>query len=83
MDTKKLLTIAGVIVGGIVIYNMIQGNKKRNKLEVDVKDQISNLANQLQQTKNTITSVAIKTDPALQKTMQNLQNFRGFGINRF
>jgi uncharacterized membrane-anchored protein YhcB (DUF1043 family) len=82
MNTKNILTIVGVVAGGFIIYKLLQGNKKQNKLEIDVKDQVANLQSQLDQAKNNITSQAIKNDPALQQTIKNLQNYRGFGINR-
>jgi uncharacterized membrane-anchored protein YhcB (DUF1043 family) len=82
MNTKNILTIVGVVAGGFIIYKLLQGNKKQNKLEIDVKDQVANLQSQLDQAKNNITSQAIKSNPELQQTIKNLQNYRGFGINR-
>jgi len=82
MNTKNILTIVGVVAGGFIIYKLLQGNKKQNKLEIDVRDQVSNLQSQLDQAKNNITSQAIKSNPELQQTIKNLQNYRGFGINR-
>lgn len=82
MNTKNILTIVGVVAGGFIIYKLLQGNKKQNKLEIDIKDQVANLQAQLDQTNKFATSQAIKNDPALQQTIKNLQNYRGFGINR-
>jgi uncharacterized membrane-anchored protein YhcB (DUF1043 family) len=82
MNTKNILTIVGVVAGGFIIYKLLQSNKKQNKLEIDVKDQVANLQSQLDQAKNNITSQAIKSNPELQQTIKNLQNYRGFGINR-
>jgi hypothetical protein len=82
MNKKNLLMIAGVVAGGFIIYKLLQGNKKQNKLEIDIKDQVSNLQSQLDQANKNIGSQAIRTNPELQQTLKNLQNFRGFGINR-
>lgn len=74
--------IAGVVAGGFIIYKLLQSNKKQNKLEFDIKDQVANLQSQLDQANKNIGSQTIRTNPELQQTIKNLQNFRGFGINR-
>lgn len=63
------------IIGGVIIYSMISQNKKRNKLQVDVKDQLTNLQSELQKQKNNISTIAIKGSPETQQTISNLQRF--------
>ena len=64
-----------ILIGGVVVYSLIQAKKKRNKLEVSVKDEIADLQSQLNQANKNIGSVSIRQNPELQKTLTNLSRF--------
>ena len=63
------------LIGGAIIYSIISQNKKRNKLQLDVREDLANLQAELQKTKNNLTTVAIKGSPETQQLITNLQKF--------
>jgi uncharacterized membrane-anchored protein YhcB (DUF1043 family) len=77
MKNKNNLMMYGIlaVIGGAIIYSMVSQNKKRNKLQLDVKGELESLQSQLQKQNKNISSIAIKQSPEAQQTISNLQRF--------
>jgi ribosomal protein S9 len=72
-QTKNILIAVGVIGGGLLLYNIYNNKKKRNKIDIDVKDQISNLQGQLVNANKNLARMEIRSNPELKQTLTNLQ----------
>ena len=77
MKNKNNLMMYGIlaVIGGAIIYSMVSQNKKRNKLQLDVKGELESLQSQLQKQNKNISSIAIKQSPEVQQTISTLQKF--------